>query len=404
MHFPLVAHVSRGHVLPYEDAFAVAVVVPARRLDLHVLADHVVTQLLGLQNVEQQRFVGRCGEKSVGPPALVERAEVEERFVVERHAEDAALVALGSDLAHGGVRIDLVDGFPALPERHFHVVEERRVGAPEFRLDAQTQRVSGKSRRRSHELALVEDLHLHQIARRAVFGRHGYGDVLLVQVGNGLDARDVALRHRFDPHGLPDAADRRVPDAVGGQHLLSAGLVSLVRAVEHAYDQLLPAFGLEIGGDVERKGREAARVRACKDVVHEYVGFPVHRAEVQQHVAAFPGGGHAERAAVPEFILLGEALLHARQRGFDSEGDEDLSVHRFRFHGADGFDGIVPQAVEVHPLRAYHLRTRVFGKHVGRVDLFGPWRLDFVAHGFPLGKGAQHAQRCHGCQNCFFHY
>ena len=41
---------------------------------------------------------------------------------------------------------------------------------------------------------------------------------------------------------------------------------------------------------------------------------------------------------------------------------------------------------------------------VGRVDLFGPWRLDFVAHGFPLGKGAQHAQRCHGCQNCFFHY
>ena len=127
-------------------------------------------------------------------------------------------------------------------------------------------------------------------------------------------------------------------------------------------------------------------MRACKDVVHEYVGFPVHRAEVQQHVAAFPGGGHAERAAVPEFILLGEALLHARQRGFDSEGDEDLSVHRFRFHGAGGFDGIVPQAVEIHPLRAYHLRTRVFGKHVGRVDLSAHGVLILSPTGFHWAK------------------
>ena len=40
------------------------------------------------QNVEQQRFVGRCGESWLEPPTLVERAEVEQRFVVERHAED----------------------------------------------------------------------------------------------------------------------------------------------------------------------------------------------------------------------------------------------------------------------------------------------------------------------------
>jgi len=93
VHLPLRTLVAVGHVLPYDHAGLVAVVVPAGGLDLHVLADHVVAQLLGLDDVECERLVGRGRVEAVGPPALVERTELEQRLVVEGQANDAVLVA-----------------------------------------------------------------------------------------------------------------------------------------------------------------------------------------------------------------------------------------------------------------------------------------------------------------------
>src|SRR5664280_104518 len=48
-----------GHVLPDDDSQAVTVIVPAKRLDLHVLADHVVAQATGEFHIMAERLVGR---------------------------------------------------------------------------------------------------------------------------------------------------------------------------------------------------------------------------------------------------------------------------------------------------------------------------------------------------------
>ena len=47
-------------------------VVPAKRLYLDVLAQHIETEAFGEGNVCNQRFVGRRGVQSVAPIALVE--------------------------------------------------------------------------------------------------------------------------------------------------------------------------------------------------------------------------------------------------------------------------------------------------------------------------------------------
>ena len=95
--------VAAGHVLPDEEAQLVAVVIPAGRLDLHVLADHVEAELLGHFEVVLQRLVGRRGVESVGPEALIERAILKQRLVVEHHPRDAGLVLAERDFAHGEV-------------------------------------------------------------------------------------------------------------------------------------------------------------------------------------------------------------------------------------------------------------------------------------------------------------
>ena len=57
--------------------------VPACWLNLDVLAYHIVTQLLGLDDVECQRLVGWGGVETIRPVALVECSKLEVVLVVE---------------------------------------------------------------------------------------------------------------------------------------------------------------------------------------------------------------------------------------------------------------------------------------------------------------------------------
>ena len=53
---------SVDHVLPHDHAQTVAVIVPARRLDLEMLAQHVEAELAGRLDVVEQCLVARCGK------------------------------------------------------------------------------------------------------------------------------------------------------------------------------------------------------------------------------------------------------------------------------------------------------------------------------------------------------
>src|SRR5690606_10228277 len=58
---PLISQIPAGHILPNEHALPVAVVIPAGRLHLDVLADHIEAHFLGLLNIKKKRLVGGRG-------------------------------------------------------------------------------------------------------------------------------------------------------------------------------------------------------------------------------------------------------------------------------------------------------------------------------------------------------
>src|SRR6266851_1000631 len=92
--------VAARHVLPDEDAETIAVVVPARRLDLHMLANQVEPKALRGFDVRAERGVRRRGVQTVRPPALIERTVLEQRPSVQEQPLDAARIRLHGDLAH----------------------------------------------------------------------------------------------------------------------------------------------------------------------------------------------------------------------------------------------------------------------------------------------------------------
>src|SRR5713226_2621501 len=81
--------VAARHVLPDEDAETIAVVVPARGLDLHVLANQVEPEAFRGCDVRAERGVRRRGVQTVRPPALIERTVFEQRSPVQKESLDA---------------------------------------------------------------------------------------------------------------------------------------------------------------------------------------------------------------------------------------------------------------------------------------------------------------------------
>ncbi len=78
----IIAAAAVYHVLPYEHAEPVAVIVPAQRFDFYVLAQHVKAHVLGGLNVKDERLIRRSGVHAVGPVALIEQTVVEIRLAV----------------------------------------------------------------------------------------------------------------------------------------------------------------------------------------------------------------------------------------------------------------------------------------------------------------------------------
>ena len=66
------------HILPYHNAFNITIIIPACGLYLDVFANHVETKIFGLDDIKSQCLVSRSCVKSVGPPALIQWANLEE--------------------------------------------------------------------------------------------------------------------------------------------------------------------------------------------------------------------------------------------------------------------------------------------------------------------------------------
>ena len=124
-------------------------------------------------------------------------------------------------------------------------------------------------------------------------------------------------------------------------------------------------------GDVKGKGVVSAAMLSRFFPVDIDRGFPVGCLEMEKYAFARPCLWQGYAAAIPESLVRAENFHDAREGGVDGKGYEDLALIGSRCAGgADGFEGVVPQAVEVLPMLAHHLRARVFWQGVIWGDVF----------------------------------
>jgi len=90
-----------------------------------MLAGHVEAQFLHHVDVIAKRLVGRGGVEPIGPEALIERAVLEIRLIVEHEAGDARRIFAQRNLPHADVGAHFI-----LISADNERVEERRFGRP----------------------------------------------------------------------------------------------------------------------------------------------------------------------------------------------------------------------------------------------------------------------------------
>ena len=286
------------HILPDHKSQPVAVVVPALRLDLCVLAQQVVAQRLYLAQLPFHRRIRGRGVQSLRPVALIQQAVEQDRLVVQAEAQHALFVRCAAPLAQGKVAVHGVELlFLSLRGAHGQVVQKGRVRAPRKEM-----LLRNMQRHRAVLAGLITapvlgnghapGAHHRPQVRRAAgckgMGFHGHGAGIIVR-RNG-ERLDVIFRHALQPDRLPDAALRRVEHPAGLQSLLTPRLCTVAGGVLHRHPQAVAACAVELRGDIQRKGPVAAPVAAHQMAVHLHGAGVVHCAEMQQHPAARPGG------------------------------------------------------------------------------------------------------------------
>ena len=120
-------------------------VVVAGRLHLDVLAEHVHAKGLEHLEVILHRHVARRREEAVGPPALIERADLKQRLAIQAQPQDPLFVARLRDRTEREVAPHPVNHLAVSADKlDLDGIEMRVVGRPETRLlDGKADRLAG---------------------------------------------------------------------------------------------------------------------------------------------------------------------------------------------------------------------------------------------------------------------
>ena len=207
------------HILPDQHPQPVAVVVPAQRLHLDVLAQHIKAQPLHFGDIVDHRFIAGGGVKTVAPVALIQQTVVEIRLTVEEQAGNPVFIRPDAEGAHPEVALHRI----AAGQGNGDVVKKRILRTP----GAQILRTDKRGGRAGFIDPVLRD-------HNTVLAHYNIGPVGLVSLqliihppggklrGDAQSAQ-VILRDALQPDRLPDAGLRRIPDTAVFQPLLAAG-------------------------------------------------------------------------------------------------------------------------------------------------------------------------------------
>ena len=366
--------IGAGDLSPHEQPHPVRPVIIPGILQLLMLPGAVVAQGKRHPDIRLYRLVAGRGEQGIRPVALVQHQPLIERGIVQ---VDPSLPDLNLPQAEIGAHPVQLLPAPAKPD--FRVIELRPVRRPgEHGFQAAGAALVQIRRHReppgtnlcpqaAHRPSRVghRQLQLQRFRRIPVQGnvrRH----LMPVEIRRQLNPLQGDVSHRLQPDRLPDPADRRIPAAHQSPVpvLLAPGL-GAVRPVLRPDAQIVFPFPQE-AGDIDRKRRIAAPVRAGQLAVHIHCRLEVHRAEVQQYPPALhfvrdlqvsPVPHHRmdfiRRSDAAELCLVGEGHVNAQIEGVSRP------IPFFLPPRVPIVKRELPFSVQVHPAVPLKIRPRI---------------------------------------------
>ena len=375
----------------------IAPVVPAGRLDLDVLADHVEAELLRDFEIVLQGFVGRGRVEPVGPEALVERTDQKDRLAVETNPGDA-IVRTGDHVDHpqGEVTLHFVEHLLAIGtiELDHHAVELGRVGRPvgcgvgrNGEDERRRGRAAGRRQLGGRDARIaqtIEDFDINRQLAACVCGRHRQDD----RVGAPPGRKRTSCKCVFTTGSsqtvcqMPVVGVYQIPD--GLFVCLPRGCVPVSVGSQTATANSCGVPGSSCSVTSRVKGAYPPR---CTSTC-----FPSIKTVASQSTAS---KWSRTRRVPHSFGTVTERRYqrrssgftsphHARKGRFDGEGDEDRAFVGGRSVFGLGFDGKVPQPVEIQPFLANQLRAGVLRMRIGGGDVLGPARHQRSGPWFPI--------------------
>ena len=148
------------------------------------------------------------------------------------------------------------------------------------------------------------------------------------------------------------------------QDLFAARLPACVGGIANGYNQFVGAW-LQMGGYIKPERQIAAVMAPDRLAVQPDLSLPVDRPEVEQDVPAQPFFWDLEDTPVPQAFFGQEGALDTREGRLDGIGHQDAALRGGEGGFFQGGDGIVPPAIQVQPVRADQLGTRVAGQGAG---------------------------------------
>jgi len=355
----LIGAAAVGHVLHDQDAQPVAVVVPAPAFHLDVLAQHVEAERADRAQLIFHRLIAGIGHQPVHAVALVQQPAQKQRLAVQAEARAAVRVPGRGELAHAEIALDRV-----ILGLHVDVVQERvvRTPGPEAVQMHDVGAVIGDAAADDFPVFRNRDDRLAEIAAQLE------ADIAGIVVCLDLDILHVAVADILHPHGLPDAAARRIPHAAVLQALLAVGVQAGIAVIRAAHDQLIARQNG--AGHIQRKRRIAAAVAADRQAGEEHLADLVDRLKVQQRMRE--PGFIAEAAPVPEHLARLQLLVGQRefrtQRKRHADAFPRILAVFFRGSGDLEF----PHAVEIRIAASLQQHARIFRQRTGRIEFFTP--------------------------------
>ena len=108
---------SIHHILPYQHANPVTMIIPSLRFYLDMLPDHIKPQILHLLDIIDHRFITRWCIQAVRPVSLIQNSFLKIWFVVQKDSRDSVFVILHFYLTHGKITL-----YRIIPHLYMHIV------------------------------------------------------------------------------------------------------------------------------------------------------------------------------------------------------------------------------------------------------------------------------------------